>query len=47
MIHDPKAIKNTRKMFGNKISYSQSIQDTLDGSSLCYNHGHTGNNMRN
>ena len=32
MIHDPKAIKNTKKIFGNKISYSQSIQDTLDGS---------------
>jgi len=32
MIHDPKAIKNTKKIFGNKISYSQSIQDTLDES---------------
>ena len=31
-IHDPKAITNTRKLFGNKINYSQSIQDALNGS---------------
>ncbi len=33
MIHDPKAIQNTKKIFGEKISYSNSMEDALFNSS--------------
>ena len=32
IIHDPKAIKNTIKVFGDKISYSKSIKNALNNS---------------
>ena len=28
-IHDPKALENTRKIFGNKINYSRSVGDAI------------------
>ena len=31
-IHDPKAIKNTRNVFGEKINYGKSIKDALSKS---------------
>ena len=31
-IHDPKAIRNTMKVFGNKINYAKSIKDALHNS---------------
>ena len=31
-IHDPKALENTRKIFGNKINYSRSVGDALSKS---------------
>lgn len=31
-VHDPKAIDNTRMVFGNKISYAHSINDALENS---------------
>ncbi len=32
IVYDPKAIENTRKIFGKKISYTNSISDALDAS---------------
>jgi len=32
IVHDPKAIKNTKKLFGDKISYTKSITDSLNNS---------------
>jgi UDPglucose 6-dehydrogenase len=32
IIHDPKAIKNTRNVFGEKINYGKSIKDALSKS---------------
>jgi len=31
-VHDPKALENTREIFGNKISYAKTISDALRGS---------------
>ena len=31
-VHDPKALENTKKIFGNKINYSESLYDALDKS---------------
>ena len=31
-VHDPKALENTKKFFGNKINYSESLYDALDKS---------------
>ncbi len=30
-VHDPKAIKNTKTIFGNKISYNDKVKDALNG----------------
>ena len=32
IVHDPMAIKNTREIFGNKISYAKSIHESLEKS---------------
>lgn len=32
VVHDPKAIQNTKKIFGSKIKYTESINDALNGS---------------
>ena len=32
MIHDPKAIENTKRIFQNKLDYAKSIQDAMLGS---------------
>ena len=37
IIHDPKAIENTKKIFGEKILYAPSIADALN-KSQCVNH---------
>ena len=31
-VHDPKALENTKKIFGSKINYATSLQDALDKS---------------
>jgi len=32
IVHDPRAIKNTKNLFGDKISYAKSISDAINGS---------------
>ena len=33
-VHDPKAIENTRKIFGDKILYFEKIKDALNGTDV-------------
>jgi len=34
-VHDPKALENARKVLGNKVEYSLSIEGCLKDSDLC------------